>query len=264
MSESQNHINPKDTIKTNFKNTKQRKMLSIASIKLNHASSSNFKQLEKIDEDDKHVLKDEHSVSVNSIDVKVDKKKKVPHNVSDYSFDLDEKPPQNQADRFKMKFEDKQLAKLDELQRKHDSIMSGSIHEIEESHSEHEEHKDLVGSIKMVSKIATNPIKHTNSTNELLPVRPNSSSLAPPPKTAFIRSKSLLQMEKARPTSANTDLHSNIFDENSVAGSIRSVVGRQKSNFELLRVSPSCILQFYIIFLLASEQSKFCKCKCAV
>lgn len=81
--------------------------------------------------------------------------------------------------------------------------------------------------------------------------RPQSAHLVPPPKTAMSKSQSLMQLNKARPTSANIVDYSEMLEERSNVGSIHSVIGRgQSKNGDLLRVSQRCFI------FLASKQEK--------
>ena len=172
--------------------------------------------------------------------------------------------------RSRVMFEDEVLSKIDELDKIHESIMSDnhmskkSLKEdsdddffhskkptpsvvkmgfkdekemnLDDSEIEPEEHKDGVAEIPD-SRVATPVVpQKQQSDTDLFKQRPNTTSLAVPPKSAMARSQSLLAVTPHRPTSANVEEGSQ-FEEGSVAGSLRSFNHRQKSNFELLRVS---------------------------
>lgn len=98
--------------------------MTIKSNKVAHAVSSKFRGMKKLDKTGRSTKKlGDNSLSVNSIDVSLSKKK-LPKEMGDYSFNFDEKNQEHSRSKHKIVFEDEQLSKIDELQNKHESIMS--------------------------------------------------------------------------------------------------------------------------------------------
>ena len=242
VSQSKGMVDSKDTINSNLKKT-TKKLLSLNSNKITHAVSSKFgilKQLENRD-NGRNLNGLENSISVNSIDVSITKKKK-PKDHSDYSFDFEDKNKDITKSRTKIRFEDEQLSRIEEINQKHESIMSDKFNQ-EDSDSEidNEEKKDNVIALKAIidDKNLLSKYSKINDSNDNTEQRPHSANQAlVPPKTAITKSQSLLNIDpNFRPSSANVENHSEMIEERSVAGSIRSFMGKnQAKNFELLRV----------------------------
>ena len=245
MSQSKGMVESKDTINSSLKKT-TKKLLSLNSNKLAHAVSSKFKVLKELEKQGRNQPVNENSVSVNSIDVSITKRK-VPKDPSDYSFDFGDKNKDITKSRTKIRFEDEQLSRIEELHHMHESIMSDNFKKDDsDSEIDNEEKKDNVLGLK--AELDTKNLLGKNSRiddsyDSETERRPHSANLAPlPPKTAMAKSQSLMNMEliNLRPTSANVDNHSEMLDEKSVVGSMRSYMGMgQAKNYELLRVSKN-------------------------
>lgn len=191
------------------------------------------------------------SISLNSIDVSIDrKKKKSLKQQDDLSFDFKGKvKPKDYSNSHgnhgnkenKSSLNDSQLSKIEELQKLHDSIMEEHRRDTEKDSSIISEHKDNVQDLIYSQKPHTpnlEPQKTKSDINMFVPDRPNSSNLLAAPKTGMIRSQSLVQIEEKRAATANSENRHQDMDGQSVAGSMRSYMSQAKSNFHLLRVSP--------------------------
>ena len=182
------------------------------------------------------------SLSINSIDVSMSKRK-VPKKFEDSSFDnlYGEKETPLKLDN-RPSYEDEQLSYIEELQSKHDSVISGNSNHHRSALNKYKppKIKSNIPIGKFESSNDTKPPgvvrKQNTSDSELANKRSMAGYLAAPPKSAFSRSRSQLEINDLRPTTANPVDYTEKLDENSEIGSIHSGIPRMKSNFELLRV----------------------------
>jgi len=265
-SEGKAELESKATVNTSIKKTNKR-VLSINSNKIAHAASSNFKKLKKIQKDDDD-FNENDEISLNSIEMSIhkrqlgspEKSKEFSKDQSNYSFNFDEKRKfmQNQETKGLNRDITEESIVGAEARHKSNSRFKKPYNPKEDpqfkldsdSDVESEENKDDVINLHTELKRISPPYNYRQKSeiikDDNTSINNTDKQMLAPPKTAMSRTKSLMNVDSSRPATAIIEHHSEMLDERSNIGDLRSYMGRSQSkNYEILRASSRKSLSAY-------------------